>query len=75
MGFSFSGIREELDSKELGKLYRRLQADRRYLAPFADWKTIVAFLHEKKRANRQYTEIQLSKIREIRKWLQEKISN
>ena len=53
MGFSFSGIREELDSKELGKLYRRLQADCRYLAPFADWKAIVAFLHEKKRAYRQ----------------------
>ena len=53
MGFSFSGIREELDSKELGKLYRRLQADCRYLAPFADWKAVVAFLHEKKRAYRQ----------------------
>ena len=53
MGFSFSGIREELDSKELGKLYRRLQADCRYLAPFADWKAIVAFLHEKKRAYRR----------------------
>ncbi|MHB8090194.1 MAG: hypothetical protein ACYDH8_01095 [Syntrophales bacterium] len=75
MGFSFSGIREELDSKELGKLYRRLQADCHYLAPFADWKAIVTFLHEKKRAYRQYTEIQLNKIREIRKWLQEKISS
>lgn len=52
MGFSFSGIREELDSKELGKLYRRLQADCRYLAPFADWKAVVAFFHEKKRAYR-----------------------
>lgn len=53
MGFSFSGIREELDSKELGKFYRRLKADCHYLAPFADWKAIVAFLHEKKRAYRQ----------------------
>jgi hypothetical protein len=53
MGFSFSSIREELDSKELGKLYRRLQADCHYLAPFADWKAVVAFLHKKKRAYRQ----------------------
>jgi len=52
MGFSFSGIREELDSKELGKLYRRLQADCRYLAPFADWKAVVAFLHDQKRGYR-----------------------
>jgi HEPN domain-containing protein len=28
-----------------------------------------------KKANRQYTEMQLNKIREIRKWLQEKISS
>ena len=28
-----------------------------------------------KKANRQYTEMQLNKIREIRKWLQEKINN
>jgi len=27
----------------------------------------------KKKANRQYTEMQLNKIREIRRWLQEKI--
>jgi hypothetical protein len=52
MGFSFSGIREELDSKELGKLYRRLQADCRYLATFTDWKAIVAFLHDQKRGYR-----------------------
>jgi len=52
MGFSFSGIREELDSKELGKLYKRLQADCRYLVAFADWKTVVAFLHDQKRGYR-----------------------
>jgi HEPN domain-containing protein len=28
-----------------------------------------------RKANRQYTEMQLSKIREIRKWLQEKINS
>jgi len=28
-----------------------------------------------KKANRQYTEMQLNKIREIRKWLQEKINS
>ena len=28
-----------------------------------------------KKANREYTEMQLNKIREIRKWLQEKINN
>ena len=28
-----------------------------------------------KKANRQYTEMQLNKIREIRKWLQAKISS
>jgi len=28
-----------------------------------------------KKANRQYTEMQLNKIQEIRKWLQEKINN
>ena len=28
-----------------------------------------------KKANRQYTEMQLDKIREIRKWLQEKINS
>ncbi len=28
-----------------------------------------------KKANRQYTEMQLTKIREIRKWLQEKINS
>jgi len=52
MGFSFSGIREELDSKELGKLYKRLQADCRYLASFSDWKAVVAFLHDQKRGYR-----------------------
>jgi len=52
MGFSFSDIREELDSKELGKLYKRLQADCRYLVAFADWKAVVAFLHDRKRGYR-----------------------
>jgi len=52
MGFSFSGIREELDSKELGKLYKRLQADCRYLVPFADWKAVIAFLHDQERGYR-----------------------
>ncbi len=52
MGFSFSGIREELDSKELGKLYKRLQTDCRYLVAFADWKAVVAFLHDQKRGYR-----------------------
>ena len=52
MGFSFSGIREELDSKELGKLYRRLQADCLYLAPFSGWKAVVAFLHDRERGYR-----------------------
>ena len=63
MGFSFSGIREELDSKELGKLYRRLQADCRYLAPFADWKAVVAFLHDQKRGYRLKDRIVLPDLR------------
>jgi hypothetical protein len=52
MGFSFSDIREELDSKELGKLYKRLQADCLYLAPFSDWKAVIAFLHDQARGYR-----------------------
>ncbi len=52
MGFSFAGIRKELDSPELGKLFIRLQADCPYLAPFPDWHAVIAFLHDRKRGYR-----------------------
>lgn len=52
MGFSFAGIRKELDSPELGKLFIRLQADCQYLAPFPDWQAVIAFLHDRKRGYR-----------------------
>jgi hypothetical protein len=52
MGFSFAGIRKELDSPELGKLFRRLQADCLYLAPFPDWHAVITFLHDRKRGYR-----------------------
>jgi hypothetical protein len=52
MGFSFSGLREELDSQELEKLYRRFQADCPYLVPFTGWKAVVAFLRDRKRGYR-----------------------
>ncbi len=50
--FSVSGIREELDSPELGKLFNRLKADCSYLTPFADWKAVIALLHDSKRGYR-----------------------
>lgn len=52
MGFSFAGIRKELDSPELGKLFHRLQADCPYLATFPDWHAVIAFLHDRKRGYR-----------------------
>ena len=52
MGFSFAGIRKELDSPELGKLFIRLQADCHYLAPFPDWHAVITFLHDRKRGYR-----------------------
>ena len=50
--FSFAGIREELDSPELGRLFNRLQADCSYLARFTDWKDVIALLHNRKRGYR-----------------------
>lgn len=50
--FSVAGIREELDSPELGRLFDRLKADCSYLGPFADWKAVIALLHDTKRGYR-----------------------
>ncbi len=52
MGFSFAGIRKELDSPELGKLFIRLQSDCHYLAAFSDWHAVISFLHDRKRGYR-----------------------
>lgn len=66
MGFSFAGIRKELDSPELGKLFWWLQADCPYLAPFPDWKAVIAFLHDRERGYRMKDRILWRLIRYYR---------
>jgi hypothetical protein len=53
MGFSFAGIREELDSERFGKLFQRLKADIPYLAPFSGWMDLLTFLHDQTRGYRR----------------------
>jgi len=53
MGFSFAGIRQELDAEPFRRLYQRLQADCVYLYPFSDWHTLLAFLHDQSRGYRR----------------------
>ena len=47
--FSVAGIREELDSPELGRLFDRLKADCSYLGPFPSWKAVIALLRKLKK--------------------------
>ena len=53
MGFSFAGIRQELDAEPFRRLYQRLQADCVYLYPFSDWHALLAFLHDQSRGFRR----------------------
>ncbi len=53
MGFSFAGIREELDSERFGKLFQRLKTDIPYLEPFSCWMDLIAFLHDQTRGYRR----------------------
>lgn len=53
MGFSFAGIRQELDAEPFRRLYQRLQADCVYLYPFPDWHALLAFLHDQSRGYRR----------------------
>lgn len=66
MGFSFAGVSKELDSPELGKLFRRLQADCSYLASFPDWKAVIDFLHDRERGYRMKDRILWRLIRYYR---------
>lgn len=47
MGFSFAGLRKELESTGFRALYQTLRAECCHLAPFADHWALIAFFHDR----------------------------
>ena len=47
MGFSFAGLRKELESTGFRTLYQTLRTECRHLAPFADHCALIAFFHDR----------------------------
>ncbi len=47
MGFSFAGLRKELESTAFRALYKTLGTECPLLAPFADPCALIAFFHDR----------------------------
>lgn len=47
MGFSFAGLQKELESAGFRTLYEALRAECPHLAPFADYRALIDFFHDR----------------------------